>query len=136
MSEAKTDEVRAWLNKSHHDLEAAEWLLARPKPLTTAAGFHAQQAAEKALKAYLTWQEQPFGKTHSLVALVGQCMHFEQEFATLRQAATTLTPYAVASRYPGDLPELSEEEAREAVALARQVWDFVLSRFPTSLDLP
>ena len=81
MSEAKTDEVRAWLNKS-------------------------------------------------------QCMHFEQEFATLRQAAITLTPYAVASRYPGDLPELSEEEAREAVALARQVWDFVLSRFPTSLDLP
>lgn len=56
MDEAKAEEIRAWLLKALHDLESAEWLLARPEPLCSAAGFHCQQASEKALKAYLTWR--------------------------------------------------------------------------------
>lgn len=130
MNEAKADEVRAWLRKALHDLQSAEWLLARPDPLSSAAGFHCQQAAEKVLKAYLTWRDEPFERTHSLVALVAMCLPFDASFDTLRTAATTLTPYAVALRYPGDLPELTEGEAREALRLAREVWDFVLGRLP------
>jgi HEPN domain-containing protein len=94
-------------------------------------GFHCQQAAEKALKAYLTWSEKPFEKTHSLVALVGECLLNDSSFNELRTAATTLNPYAVALRYPGDMPELSEAEAQEALALAREVWEFVLERIPS-----
>ena len=130
MDEAKLHEIRAWLAKAVHDLRSAEWLVARPDPLCDAAGFHCQQVAEKALKAYLTWRDEPFEKTHSLVALVAKCLQFDASFETLRAAATTLTPYAVASRYPGDLPELTEAEAQEALALAREVWDFVLERLP------
>ena len=130
MDEAKLHEIRAWLAKAVHDLRSAEWLMARPDPLCDAAGFHCQQVAEKALKAYLTWRDEPFEKTHSLVALVAKCLQFDASFETLRAAATTLTPYAVASRYPGDLPELTEAEAQEALALAREVWDFVLERLP------
>jgi HEPN domain-containing protein len=54
----------------------------------------------------------------------------EEAHKELRIAATTLTPYAVASRYPGDLPDLTEREAREALKLARQVWDFIIQRLP------
>lgn len=130
MDEAKVHETRTWLAKALHDLRSGEWLLARPDPLCDAAGFHCQQVAEKALKAYLTWRDEPFEKTHSLVALVAKCLPFDVSFEALRAAATTLTPYAVASRYPGDLPELTEAEAQEALALAREVWDFVSERLP------
>ena len=70
MDEAKLHEIRAWLAKASQDLGSAEWLLASPKPFYSTVGFHCQQAAEKTIKAYLTWRDEPFEKTHSLVALV------------------------------------------------------------------
>lgn len=36
------------------------------------------------------------------------------------EALVRLNPFAVASRYPGDLPEATEEDWREALALAEQ----------------
>ena len=95
-----------------------------------AVGFHCQQTAGKVLKAYLAWREVPVERTHSLVALVGKCLPFDNTFEDLRLAATSLTPYAVAARYPGSLPGLSHEEALEALSMARQVWNFVEDRLP------
>lgn len=132
MDDPKAEVVRAWLAKAQEDLLAAEWLLMRPDSLPASVSFHAQQAAEKSLKAYLAWHEQPFGKTHSLVALVARCLALDPDFEMLRRSATILTPYAVDSRYPGDLPELSVAEAQEALALAEDVWEFVLIRLPGS----
>jgi len=135
MDEAKVQEIRAWLGKARHDLYAAERLLAGPQPLCDAAGFHCQQVAEKALKAYLTWRDEPFEKTHSLVALIAKCLTFDPTFEELRTAATTLTPYAVESRYPGDVAELTEEEARQALTMAHQVWGFVFRRLPSDVQI-
>ena len=131
MANPKLEEIRSWLAKANQDLEAASWLLESPQSLHGAVGFHCQQAAEKALKAYLTWQEEPFEKTHSLVALVGLCLKFSKDFDALRSAATTLTPYAVITRYPGDLPDISNQEAKNALALAFQIWEFILARLPS-----
>lgn len=39
-----------------------------------------------------------------------------------------LTPYAVAFRYPGDLPELSHQEAEDAFSLAQFVWDSIIKK--------
>ena len=130
MTNPKLDEVRSWLAKARQDLDATVWLLQSPKGLFGAVGFHCQQAAEKYLKAYLTWYEQVFEKTHSLVALVGICLQFSADFDDLRTAATTLTPFAVITRYPGDLPDISAQEAREALELARQIRDFILVHLP------
>jgi HEPN domain-containing protein len=134
MDEAKRDEIRAWIAKASQDLAAAEWLLASPEPLYGPVGFHCQQAAEKVLKAYLTWRNEPFEKTHSLVALVGKCLPFDTAFQSLRTAATTLTPYAVTSRYPGDVAELTATEAKEALELARQVQELVLKLLPSEIQ--
>jgi len=73
-------------------------LLQNPYGLYNAVGFHSQKAAEKAIKAYLTWREDPFERTHSLVALVSQSLQFDESFEALREAATELTPYAVTIR--------------------------------------
>jgi len=40
--------------------------------------------------------------------------------------AIILTPYGVELRYPGDRPDASPTQAREAVELARQVRDVIL----------
>jgi HEPN domain-containing protein len=130
MQSPKLEEIRSWLKKAAQDLESASWLLESPNPLYGPVGFHSQQAAEKSLKAYLTWADEPFEKTHSLVALVGLCLKSSPDFEELRLAATTLTPYAVISRYPGDLPDITEQESRDALLLAQQVWNFVLPRLP------
>lgn len=136
MDSPKLIEVRSWLEKANQDFLASSWLLKSPQSLYGAVGFHSQQAGEKALKAYLTWQEEPFGKIHSLVALVAMCLKFSDEFESLRAAAATLTPYAVTARYPGDLPDISYQEAQEAYSFASQILEFIKSRLPEEALIP
>jgi hypothetical protein len=83
------------------------------------------------LNAYLTWHDHPFGKTQSLVAIVGKCLTIDNSFEDLRKAATTITPYSVTTRYPGDISEVPKNEAEEAIGLGHFVWEFVTSMLPS-----
>ncbi len=65
-------DTRAWLLKAANDLRGAEVDLAADPPLPGDALFHCQQVAEKALKAFLTWHDRRFRKTHNLVELGDQ----------------------------------------------------------------
>jgi len=126
----KVDEVRRWLVKAQEDLSAADLTAHHLPPLLSSATFHAQQAAEKALKAFLVWHDTPFRYTHNLVGLTAQCAGIDGAFAILNDAADLLTPYAVRFRYPSDLtgPTVSEVEA--ALQAAREVVAFVRARLP------
>jgi len=64
------DETRRWVQRAQDDTRAAE-ICAAALPGT--ALFHCQQAAEKYLKAYLTWNQQAFRKTHLLAELAAAC---------------------------------------------------------------
>ena len=56
-----------WIQKAEGDLATAHReLRARKSPNFDAACFHAQQCAEKYLKALLQEDVIPFGKTHNL----------------------------------------------------------------------
>jgi predicted nucleotidyltransferase len=66
-------ETRSWFLKGSRDLEAGAFGLTAPSPFTEDAVFHAQQAAEKALKGFLAWHGVPFRKTHSREELGAQC---------------------------------------------------------------
>lgn len=59
-------ETRSWLVKGKMDLDAAAFELTAVPPFTGDVVFHAQQSAEKAFKAFLTWHSSPFRKTHNL----------------------------------------------------------------------
>ena len=59
-------ETKAWLRKAAYDLRAASHSLTASPPLLGDVVFHCQQAAEKALKGFLMWNNIPFRKTHSL----------------------------------------------------------------------
>ena len=63
-------EAAKWLRQAAKDRNAARVLL-EPEPSRSV--FHSQQAAEKAVKAFLTFHQIPFRKTHDLADLGSQC---------------------------------------------------------------
>jgi len=131
--EAKIEETTAWFAKAHGDLRAARVDLDADPPLTEDALFHCQQAVEKALKGFLTWHDQPFRKTHSLVELGMQCADLEPSVEALLREAAKLSEYATKYRYPGEATGAVVEEAAEALNLAREVVEQVLARLPAQV---
>ena len=127
------DETRAWLHKARNDLRSAQILVSHDEPVFDTAAFHCQQAAEKALKEFLTSESIHFEKVHSLTYLLELCEALEAEFGTLRNAAAELAPFAVEIRYPGDLTELSAEEAQGALSGAEAIYEKVLFFLQTEL---
>ena len=130
--EVKKVIVRQWLDKAEQDMKASEALLAAEPPFPYAACFHAQQAAEKYLKALLTWYQIEFPKTHAVEQLLHLLSHADAVRASSLTGASVLSPYAVDIRYPGDQPEPDLKEAHRAAELARKVRDAVLSSLPVA----
>lgn len=126
----KVAECRAWLDRSWADLESASLLLEAARPRPDAALFHCQQAVEKGWKAYLFWHDVVFRKTHDLRKLGQACADVDGTLAMLAERAEDLTQFAWLFRYPGEPEEPSREEAKDALALAREVYDAVLVRLP------
>lgn len=110
--EAQSEDVRAWLRKAFLDLRAANHAMFAAEPsLWADAVFHAQQAAEKALKAFLAWHDMPFRKTHNLEELGRECVKLDGRLQAVVERAVPLTEYAWKFRYPGEPGEPSREEA-------------------------
>jgi HEPN domain-containing protein len=128
--------VRQWLDRARSDLRAAEVLLADQPPLCADAGFHGQQAVEKALKAFLVYHQVDFAWTHQIGPLLQLCAEREEGFARFVVTAVPLTEYAVRFRYPFVGPPPSFEQARAALNTARQVHAFVLGRLPVEAHPP
>lgn len=124
--EVKKAFVLQWIHKADQDLNACEVLLAAEPPFFYPACFHARQAAEKYLKALLTWHQIEFPKTHAIEVLVDLLKRADAATASGLDDTDELTPYGVDIRYPGDQPEPDLAESRRAVELARKVREAVL----------
>lgn len=107
--------------------------MAADPPLPGEAAYHCQQAAEKALKGFLSWHDAPFGKTHDLAAIGGLCVTKDPSLESLCMRADRLSVFAWAFRYPGDPEGPSRIEVVEALRLAREVFEAMLSRLPAEL---
>ncbi len=125
-------EVREWLRKASLDRRMAEAGLAQTPPITAAAAVHAQQGAEKSLKAFRVVREQAFEHIHDLVVLLDPCAKLDADWAPLRDSVEPLTTYAVRFRYPGP-PDPSVDEVQAALDVVREVWDFVVARLPAEV---
>jgi HEPN domain-containing protein len=125
---SKADLVKSWLRKADSDLANADLCISAERSLDTAC-FHAQQAAEKCLKAYLTAYEIDFPFVHNLEKLVEKCAQRDPSFLSLKASSQELTPYAVELRYDDEFwPTL--ETARQAFDTALTIRNFVLERLP------
>lgn len=116
------------LAKARVDLEVCDTLAAHDANLWEAVAFHAQQAAEKALKAVLVWHQVEFPKTHDIRRLLDLLAGVDADVAAAAADAAELTPFGVEYRYPGEYPPVERETARAAVAVARRVCDAAAGR--------
>ena len=99
--DARAEEVAGWLERARQDLRAAEVDLEASPPLLGDAAFHAQQAVEKALKAFLTRHDHAFRPTHDIGELAFACLEHEPSLEPLLRESAPLTEYAWPFRYPG-----------------------------------
>ncbi len=125
-------EVRAWLVKAAADERAAIHELEARPPLTGDTCFHAQQLAEKAMKAFLVWHDVSFRKTHDRFEIGRQCQGIDPSLRDVTSKAQDLSVFAWLFRYPGETSEPPTEEARQFLRTAQEVQRAVLQR----LSLP
>ncbi len=125
----KDEIVRRWLQKAHSDLRSARILLEADDPPTESACFHAQQAVEKMLKAYLTNKDVKVGKTHDISTLLELCIKLDKDFEAIDiDKIEQLTFYAVGVRYPDEFYVPTYKEAEEALNLAEKLWEFITQK--------
>lgn len=113
--------VKQWVEKAEHDLKNAENTLRLRKdcPFDTVC-FHAQQCAEKYLKALLVLKGIEFPKTHDLRILL-QRIPSDVVLGLDFNEVLQLNRYTIEARYPGDWEPIGRKEAKEAVAIVRKV---------------
>ena len=123
--------VEKWLRKAYTDLRVAEKLFEIGEEPWVIV-FHAQQAVEKALKAYLVLYNKHFGKTHNLSRLIDLCSEIDQEFQQLHELdIDELYPLAIEARYPDTGIEITIDEAKEAIEKARTAISFITGKIKT-----
>ncbi len=121
-----------WLRQAEQDIKDAEFNRAGER--YNVACFLCQQAAEKAVKAYLYHRGAEDVWGHSLTDLCEDAKLFEMFFDTVKSEARQLDKYYEITRYPGYLPGgISSEafddiDAERALFLGNTVVDFVKER--------
>jgi HEPN domain-containing protein len=105
-----------WVNKAEGDFAtASREIRVRKEPNFDAVCFHAQQCAEKYLKALLQEAEVQFGRTHHLIALLDLLVPSFPAWELLRPQLQNLNVYSVSIRYPGESADRAA--SREALIL-------------------
>ena len=112
----RLDETGAWMDRARRDLRAARLLI--DGDALSEALYHCQQAVEKALKAFLTFNQTPFRKTHDLTELSASCAAIDASLAPDLAQSEGLTQFAWRFRYPGASYEPEASEAAEALLTA------------------
>ena len=112
---------RDWLAHAESDLNLARVARDRKDVLPEQSCFHAQQAAEKSLKAVLLFKQIEFPLTHDIAELVELAARSGLALSKEISEADLLTPYAAETRYPGHLEEITPFDVDEAIRLAEAV---------------
>jgi len=125
--QVRWDFVQQWIEKAHKELRVTAILLDSDLGDYENVGFHAQQVAEKFIKAFLIRHQIEFPKTHNMTLLRQLIAQADQTLAERLASADVLTPYGVEFRYPGDLPPVSQEHGAQALSVAEQARDLIIA---------
>ncbi len=110
-----------WLAKAHRDLLSAQRLAAGAPPFLDTAGYHAQQAAEKALKGVLVGLGADVPRIHDVVELVRLVSISLPEWEEFIPEAELLSPLATAFRHPFFEFEPEPKDYEAAFAAAERI---------------
>ncbi len=109
------DEVKKWFDSAQEDFETAKSNLENEK--LRAAGFFAQQAAEKSLKALYIKKFKELYKVHDLVILARK-VGAPQEIIEI---CDELEPLYTATRYPDDIKNYTAADIEDLIEKSKQV---------------
>ena len=124
-------EHKDWLSRALDDLDTAKMTSdGKAYRVVVSTGmFHTQQCAEKSLKAYLAYKDDPLRRIHDLVALLNLCKKFDDEFEAIRPEIIALNPYLCNTRYPEDcflMPDVTT--LRVSIKQAEKIYYFVYDK--------
>jgi HEPN domain-containing protein len=111
--------VAEWVRKADLDFHTVV-RLAPEDAFRDIVAFHAQQAAEKYLKALLTKRQLEFPKTHEIRRLLELLNESDHEVVEALPDAKWLDPFGVEIRYPSDRPETLPGDEKRALQLAER----------------
>jgi HEPN domain-containing protein len=125
------EEAGRWLRQAQSDFRLLAVVRDAGKHDTCC--FLAQQAAEKALKAYLFLQGEELLLTHSVFRLCATAAHYDAAFEEVRERAKVLDFYYVEARYPNALGNTPADfygpaDSAQAIEMARTVLEAVQDR--------
>ncbi|HUT98731.1 MAG TPA: HEPN domain-containing protein [bacterium] len=132
MREMPEERGRYWLKEAESNMSLAR--LVAEREYYSFACFHAQQAAEMALKAFLAFRGEVDMRTHSLHRLLAVVGRYDDEASRLDESGRALEEYYTATRYPNGIGTgapsdyFNERQSREALAAAGEVLGFVKER--------
>lgn len=129
--EIKLEFTREWIRRAENDYRTARHLLESGEDYAYGVTFHAQQTAEKYIKAFLVWHQIEFKKTLDIALLIELAASLVPEFKKILAGAVELTPYGVEYRYPGDYPDVTVADAEKSFQLAMSVRDEIRKRLPS-----
>jgi HEPN domain-containing protein len=121
LDSAILEKVIQWLEFADEDLKLARHglTLTSGVPYRLIA-YHAQQCAEKYLKAFLVYHEIDFPYTHNIGRLLELCAE-KGDWARNLPEADELTPFAITARYPSEQETVTREESLRAIEIALKV---------------
>jgi len=127
------DMVAEWLEYAQRDLDVARMLSDRADANFNAIiCYHAQQSAEKALKAILVKNDIDPPKVHDLVQLCKMCGEFDSECNALEKYCEVINQYGNATRYPQkNKPGIEDTEA--AIQNAEKILKWVSQKLRREL---
>ena len=86
---------------------------------TSTICFHAQQACEKFLKAYLVKNDVDFPRTHDVDFLLIECQKIDTN--SFQLDLKSMTDFGVSVRYPDDFYVPDPDEAKDYYEIATKV---------------
>lgn len=87
----------------------ADWEAGMTSSVPYSICFHAQQAAEKYLKAFLAFHGQTIPKSHDVADLIRRCVAIDPSFAHLLEQAGALQLFGVEIRYSPSKDEAEQK---------------------------
>ena len=123
-----------WLEFAAEDLHCADILL-DARQCAAAAGFHCQQAIEKAVKAYVLFKTGVHVDGHNITWLCRHAGRCEERFCSRLDRTTALNRLYSETRYPADLPvRVDVDMLARIYEPAEDIYDFICEEIYAGAD--
>lgn len=124
MNQEKKEYINNWLFRAREDIAVMQYLeKAGVGNYTSTICFHAQQAVEKYLKAFLILHDIDFPRTHDVDYLLLECRKIDR--SNFKFDFKSLTEFGVSLRYPDDFYIPGLNETKEYLEIALEVKETV-----------